>query len=822
MTHPRRRRAPQRRNFHLRAEVLESRELLSAAGSRVAASELRELLGESRPLIAHRSMPAAEASHPGFAARSSAHHRPHHHSQPHPRHHSQRPAAPVAPGAASVGQGFQSQTPVSSPGAGVMHSFLAFGPVARPFAGSPSRTAYSPPQIQAAYGFSNIPFASYTAGGSLPLPGAGQTIAIVDAYDDPNIATDLATFDRAYNLPAPPTLIRMNQNGSTSSFPRRDSSGGWEMEESLDVEWAHAMAPGANILLVEANSSYTSDLLTAVGAATNYAGPAGPVSVVSVSWGGGESSGELSSDSAFTTPSGHAPIAFVVSSGDNGAPVSWPAASPNVVAVGGTTLKLGANNAWSSETGWSGSGGGLSSDEPQPSYQAGVVTQSAAARTNPDVAYDADPNPGFSIYDTIPYYGYRYNWTAVGGTSAGAPQWAALIAIADQGRALSSPAKARLTSTPAQQAQLSTDLAQSVLYNLFYTPGYASTYFHDITAGTSTGTPNYAATANYDLVTGLGTPHADQVVAALVSPPPTTGFGAPANLTATPDDAGPIALSWAAVPGAVEYDVYATDPNGANGTLLFTTTATSAENTGLAPGQSSSYRVLAKNAAGASSDFSNVASATAVTNPLFTDAFNGTQPTSNWTLVGPAGAWQFNETAPAGSLSQTNSSIAADPQKAVVTAPGTLAGPSTASQMITAQFEVTSWATGEYARAGVGLDTNSSTGAGYGIAIRDRNGGQHNTLQFLDDGVVWGNQYSFNLQLNTWYNIQMESRGGVLYANVWAVGTSEAATWQYVQAGWSDRTGGYAALNGSSEGVFANQSFSGATASFRNVTVTGG
>jgi hypothetical protein len=445
------------------------------------------------------------------------------------------------------------------------------------------------------------------------------------------------------------------------------------------------------------------------------------------------------------------------------------------------------------------------------------------------VAYDADPNPGFSIYDSIPYYGTRYNWTAVGGTSAGAPQWAALIAIADQGRALSSPSPGlpRLTTTPAQAN--GTALAQSVLYNLYYTPGYASTYFHDIQSGTSTGSPNYAATANYDLVTGLGTPHADQIVAALVSPPPTSGFGAPTNLSATPDNAGPIALSWTAVAGAVEYDVYATDATGTSSTLLFTTTANSAENTGVTPGQTYFYEVLAKNAAGTSSGFSYVASATATTTTLFTDVFDGTTATSSWTPVGASGAWQFNETLPynpslpANSLSQTNLTTAADPQKAVVTGI-TAASSSTPSLMITAQFEVTNWQAGEYARAGVGLDTNSSTGAGYNIVIRDRNGGQHNTLQFLDDGVVWGNQYAFNFTIGDghWYNIKMESRGGVLYANVWAVGTTEAPTWQYVQAGWGDRTGGYAGLNGSSEGVFPNESFSGATAAFQHVTVTGG
>src|SRR5262249_13233260 len=163
----------------------------------------------------------------------------------------------------------------------------------------------------------------------------------------------------------------------------------------------------------------------------------------------------------------------------------------------------------------------------------------------------------------------------------------------------------------------------------------------------------------------------------LVSPPPTSGFGAPTNLSATPDNAGPIALSWTAVAGAVEYDVYGTDATGTSSTLLFTTTANSAENTGVTPGQTNYYKVLPKNAAGTSSGFRNGASAAAPTTTLFTDAFNGTASTSNWTSVGASGAWQFNETTtdtsttsgganvpiPANGLSQTNFATAADPQK---------------------------------------------------------------------------------------------------------------------------------------------------------------
>ena len=117
--------------------------------------------------------------------------------------------------------------------------------------------------------------------------------------------------------------------------------------------------------------------------------------VVSMSWGGGEFSGETAYDSHFS----QAGVVFVASSGDSGAPISWPASSPNVLAVGGTALTLGANNAWSSEVGWSGSGGGPSAYESQPSYQNGVVTQTTM-RANPDVAYDASPSTGFAVYDS--------------------------------------------------------------------------------------------------------------------------------------------------------------------------------------------------------------------------------------------------------------------------------------------------------------------------------------------------------------------------------------------------------------------------------------
>ena len=243
-------------------------------------------------------------------------------------------------------------------------------------------------------------------------------------------------------------------------------------------------------MLVEASSASDSDLLAAV----NYA--AAHANVVSMSWGGSEFSGETAYDSQYFDQAG---VAFVASSGDAGAPASWPAASPNVLSVGGTALTLGAGNVWSSEVGWSGSGGGPSAYESQPSYQNGVVTQTSSARATPDVAYDASPSTGVAVYDSVPYEGTTYGWLEVGGTSAGAPQWSALLAIADQGRALSG------------QPALNSTSPQEVMNILYENPAD----FHDITSGTSTGSPHYSAGPGYDYVTGLGSPIANLVVGSL-------------------------------------------------------------------------------------------------------------------------------------------------------------------------------------------------------------------------------------------------------------------------------------------------------------------
>jgi hypothetical protein len=349
----------------------------------------------------------------------------------------------------------------------------------------------TPSQIRHAYGFDQITFKNGTVTGD----GSNTTIAIVDAYDDPNIAGDLQQFDKAYKLPDP-TFTKVSQTGSTTNLPSAD--GGWASEIALDVEWAHAIAPGASILLVEANSNTSSDLYAAVQYAASQTG----VVAVSMSWGSGEYSSETGDDSTFTTPSSHAGVTFLASSGDSGAPDSYPSASPNVVSVGGTTLKLDSSGNITSETAWGNShgssGGGLSAYESRPDYQAGVLPKSTA-RGNPDVAYDADPATGFGVYDSY-NNGTTTPWGQWGGTSDAAPQWAALIAIADQGRALAGLG--------------SLDGPTQTLPALYQVP---AADFHDITSGSSQGTPNEAATTGYDLVTGRGSPVANLLVNDLVN-----------------------------------------------------------------------------------------------------------------------------------------------------------------------------------------------------------------------------------------------------------------------------------------------------------------
>ena len=359
----------------------------------------------------------------------------------------------------------------------------------QPAASSQYSPPYSPAVLRHAYGVDQL--------GS-GLNGSGQTIAIVDAFDDPTIASDLNTFDQKFGLPAATFIKSVPKSGT----PAYDS--GWAVEISLDVEWAHAIAPGATILLVEAASNSTTDLYTAVDSAV-----AQGANEVSMSWGGSEYSGETGDDSHFNHPG----VTFLASSGDNGAAagVGYPAASPYVTGVGGTTLTLDSSGNYSSEKAWSGSGGGISSVELQPGYQKGFY--SSKYRGVPDVSYDADPSTGVQVYDSS-----GSGWYTVGGTSAGAPQWAGLIAIANGGRVAAGQPTLGSSGSPS---------TNQVLYQLAGSGSYTNPNgdFHDIASGSN----GYPAKAGYDLATGLGSPVANKLIPDLIN------FGAPSGPPAVGD-----------------------------------------------------------------------------------------------------------------------------------------------------------------------------------------------------------------------------------------------------------------------------------------------
>ena len=320
-----------------------------------------------------------------------------------------------------------------------------------------SPAGLTPTQVKAAYG--------------LPATGGKGTIAIVGAYDDSYAEKDLAVFDAQYNLPS-----CTSANGCFERHLMGKSSydSDWGMETALDIEWAHAIAPNAKILLVEAITPSGQNFMDAI----DYASKSAGVVAVSMSWGGPEFSDEASLDSHFKNA--NSSITFFASSGDSGAGVNWPAVSPFVTAVGGTTLSFAKTGSFKSETAWTGSGGGVSAYEAQPAYQKTYsIPKANGFRAIPDVSYNADPHSGYAVYHST---GSTKNAGYVsGGTSAGAPQWAAIKS-----------------------------LGKSADNNKFYADKASindGNFFRDILAGSNGNCGYYCqARAHYDYITGLGSP----------------------------------------------------------------------------------------------------------------------------------------------------------------------------------------------------------------------------------------------------------------------------------------------------------------------------
>ncbi len=306
-----------------------------------------------------------------------------------------------------------------------------------PSSGTPASSAYTPAQMKTAY---NLPMNG----------GAGSIIAIIIAYHTENLESIYNTFCSQYGLPDN-TTGNLIVKSYTNTF-----DAGWALETCLDVEWAHAIAPQAKVLLVEAASTSNVDLLAAVDYATSYPG----VVAVSMSWGGPEFVWENTMDNHFNKQG----ITFFAASGDDGKNVLWPAASASVVSVGGTTLKLNSDGTVISETTWQNSSGGLSKYVLAPSYQT-AFGLGFSHRAVPDVSYDGNASTGVSVYDGT--------WHLVGGTSAGAPQWAAIHA-------------------------LGLSASHEDLYRSAKT--VSPLPFRDITSGSN----GYDAGRGYDYVTGLG------------------------------------------------------------------------------------------------------------------------------------------------------------------------------------------------------------------------------------------------------------------------------------------------------------------------------
>jgi len=263
--------------------------------------------------------------------------------------------------------------------------------------------------------------------------GGSQTIAIVDAYDDPNAAADLAFFSNQFGLPYSASKFKVVY--AQGSQPAQDPTGGWEFEESLDIEYAHAMAPNATIYLVEANSNYNSDLFPAILVASNLvacgkttACPAGSKGKgeVSMSFSSGEYPQELSLDGFFTTPN----IVYFAAAGDTPG-VGYPCASPNVVCAGGTSDSRSLENGnLIAQISWSEAGGGISFYEPIPKYQAShplIAHQLQGFRGVPDISANSNGETGVWVWDTFPTDGGETGWFIAGGTSIATPLLAGIV-----------------------------------------------------------------------------------------------------------------------------------------------------------------------------------------------------------------------------------------------------------------------------------------------------------------------------------------------------------------------------------------------------------
>ncbi|HVB21145.1 MAG TPA: S53 family peptidase [Ktedonobacteraceae bacterium] len=378
---------------------------------------------------------------------------------------------------------------------------------------------YSPQEMQTAYGASGM----LSQGDN----GKGQTIIIVDSFGSPTIAHDLKVFDAGYGLPNPPSLTVYSPLGTKPFNPNNSTMVSWAFETTLDVEWAHAMAPGARIALMTSPTSETQGvqgmpqfLFLEQWALDHNIG-----NIISQSWATTENTlfnnypggiQVLKSFNAFYKQAAADHVTVFGSSGDSGVAnpnlkgknypfptVNFPASDPYVTAVGGTSLTADTQGNYQSEVGWNGSGGGVSQYFKEPDYELQNLNSSDQGilkgyRGLPDISYNADPSTTILVYlsflgkSSAGYYG-------IGGTSEGSPQWAGLTADGNQ-----------MNGKPL-------GFINGDLYQIANSSQYGTTY-HDITVGnnSSGGITGYNATTGWDPVTGWGSPNATALFTAII------------------------------------------------------------------------------------------------------------------------------------------------------------------------------------------------------------------------------------------------------------------------------------------------------------------
>ncbi len=381
---------------------------------------------------------------------------------------------------------------------------------------------YSPQEIRHAYGVDQL-----LAKGD---DGAGETIVIVDSYGSPTLRSDLATFDAGYGLPAPPSLKILAPLGAVPFDPNNSDMVGWALETTLDVEWSHAMAPGAGIVVLTSPVDETEGVqgMPQFDDLENYALEHHLGQVISQSW--------SATENTLLTPSGEKVIAnfertyaraaaagvtVLAATGDSGSSnlelngtnfypfptVGFPASSPLVTAVGGTTLYADTSGDYGSETAWNesqagagASGGGISQVFAEPSYERQFLSPAdqkllGNKRGLPDVSWNADPFTAIAVYASFFPATSDRGYYMTGGTSEGSPQWAGLVTDLDQ-----------MVGHPL-------GFLNPYLYEL----GASGTGFHDITADNNSynGVPGYSATPGWDPASGWGTPNAAELLGSI-------------------------------------------------------------------------------------------------------------------------------------------------------------------------------------------------------------------------------------------------------------------------------------------------------------------